>query len=91
MNRDRFPGLRDGSTLVPISAVRAPGESERTRQSGELREMARSQDVAAAVALRELGYRVNARPNCTLIAAVDPHGPAAGKLEPQDGHRHPFW
>jgi PDZ domain-containing protein len=44
--------------------------------------MARSQEVAAAVALRELGYRVPARPSGALVAGVAAGSPAAGKLEP---------
>jgi PDZ domain-containing protein len=79
-----IPGIRDGSTLVPVSAVRAPGESDVAHRRAELRSMARSQDVAAAVALRALGYRVVVRSNGTLVAGVAPDGPSRGKLQPED-------
>jgi PDZ domain-containing protein len=79
-----LPSLRDGSTLVPVSAVRSPGESDRAHRRAELRSMVRSQEVAAAVALRALGYRVVARSNGVLIAGVAPDGPSVGKLEPED-------
>jgi Lon-like protease len=79
-----LPSLRDGSTLVPVSAVRAPGESDVAHRRAELRSMARSQEVAAAVALRSLGYPVRVRPSGTIVAGVAPNGPAQGKLEPED-------
>jgi PDZ domain-containing protein len=79
-----LPRLRDGATLVPVSAVRPPGVSDTAHRRAELRSMARSQDVAAAVALRALGYRVVVRSNGTIVSAVAPDGPSAGRLEPQD-------
>jgi Lon-like protease len=79
-----WPSAREGATLVPASDVRPPGVSESERRREELEEMRRSQSVAAAVALRELGYEVVAKPVGARIelAAVD--GPAAGKLDPGD-------
>ena len=79
-----FPGLHGGSTLVPASEVRAPGESDSQHRRVELRAMAQSQEIAAAVALRELGYAVDVRAPGTVIATVQPDGPAAGKLKPND-------
>ena len=79
-----LPGIREGSTLVPASAVRAPGESEKQHRQQELRAMAESQKIGAAVALRELGYRVPVKVLGTVIAGVSPKGPADGKLEPGD-------
>jgi PDZ domain-containing protein len=49
-----------------------------------LREMTRSQSIAAAVALRRLGYKVVAEPAGALVETVFPGTPAAGKLEPTD-------
>ena len=77
-------GLHEGATLVPATAIRAPGESETQHRREELRAMALSQEVGAAVALRALGYGVDVRSPGTLIAAVDPNGPAAGKLRARD-------
>jgi PDZ domain-containing protein len=79
-----FPGLRGGSTLVPAHAVNPPGVSEEERRRGDRRLMEVSQQVAAAVALRELGYRVTARPAGAMVSDVSPGAPAAGKLRPTD-------
>lgn len=79
-----FHGLHEGSTLVPAAAIRAPGESERQHQQKELQAMALSQEVGAAVALKALGYKVDVHSPGTVILAVDPKGPAAGKLQRQD-------
>lgn len=79
-----FPGIRDGATLVPGGALKTPGETDTQRRKADLREMSRSQQIAAAVALRSLGYRVVARPTGALVDDVDPRAPAAGKLLPTD-------
>ncbi|MGH3102980.1 MAG: YlbL family protein [Gaiellaceae bacterium] len=79
-----FPSIREGSTLVPAHAIRPPGVSEDDRRRGNLREMTRSQSVAAAVALRELGFDVKADPTGALVRDVIPGAPAAGKLQPTD-------
>ncbi len=75
-----FPGLREGATVVPAEEVRPPGVSEGERRREELQEMQMSQRVAAAVALRELGYKVVAKPIGARIEFVDAESPAAGKL-----------
>jgi PDZ domain-containing protein len=79
-----FPGIRSGSSLVPEQAVRPPGVSEKARRKLDLSAMARSQDIAAAVALKELGYEVVTRPQGALVLAVRPGSPAAGKLTAGD-------
>ena len=79
-----FPGLHDGSTIVPAHAINPPGVNDSQRRQADLRDMARSQDIAAAVALRELGYKVVARPTGVLVTAIDATAPAAGKLRPTD-------
>jgi PDZ domain-containing protein len=79
-----FPSIRDGATLVPAHALNPTGLSEGARRRGNLREMTRSQRIAAAVALRELGYRVTARPRGAFVSQVFPDAPAAGKLRPAD-------
>ena len=50
-----FGGLHDGADLVPASDVNPPGVNDAQRRKLELREMRRSQQVAAAVALRAAG------------------------------------
>ena len=79
-----FPGIREGSTIVPASVVQPPGVSEKARRTEDLRAMSRSQEVAAAVALRTLGYKVTARATGVLVQDVARDAPAAGKLQPTD-------
>jgi Lon-like protease len=79
-----YPGIRGGSTLVPPEAVRPPGVDDSTRRRIDLRQMANSQDKAAAVALRELGYDVEAEPRGALVTAVYEDSPAVGHLKPSD-------
>jgi Lon-like protease len=79
-----FHGLHDGATLVPAAAIRSRGESESQHRRVELRAMALSQEVGAAVALKALGYRVGVQSPGTEIEGIDPRGPAAGKLRPRD-------
>ena len=79
-----FHGLHDGATFVPASAIRAPGESEKEHRREELQAMTLSQKVGAAVALEALGHKVDVESPGTVIADVDPKGPSAGKLRPQD-------
>ena len=43
--------------------------------------MARSQDIAAAVALQKLGYPVRVQENGALVVAVFPKLPAEGKVQ----------
>jgi PDZ domain-containing protein len=79
-----FPGLREGSTLVPGSSVNPHGVSQEVRRRADLRQMARSQEIAAAVALRKLGYRVKVREQGALVASLVGGLPAEGKLAPGD-------
>ena len=74
----------DGADLVPEEALVPPGSNFGERRQQNLRQMDRSQEVAAAVALRELGYDVNADPEGALVVGVASDAPAAGKLEPTD-------
>jgi Lon-like protease len=79
-----FPSVREGATIVPTSVVRPPGVSEKARRTEDLRSMSRSQEIAAAVALRALGYKVAAQPTGVLVDDVARDAPAAGKLQPTD-------
>jgi PDZ domain-containing protein len=74
----------DGADLVPERALVPPGSSFAERRRQNLRQMDRSQQIAAAVALRELGYDVKATPEGALVTAVASDAPAKGKLEPTD-------
>ena len=79
-----FPGMHEGSTLVPEDQLLPPGVNEEARREGELRAMARSQQVAAAVALRRLGYPVRTTSVGVIVDALVPDSPAVGKLRPND-------
>lgn len=79
-----WPGIHEGATLVPGHALNPTGLSEDERRSGNLREMSRSQQIAAAVALKELGYDVEATPIGVLVSQVIPGTPAVGKLQSTD-------
>jgi len=79
-----WPGLHEGAQLVPRSALLAPGVTDEQREIEDQRAMTRSQQVAAAVALRAAGYRVKANPTGALIEQVASDAPAAGKLLPSD-------
>ena len=79
-----FPSIREGGSLVPADALNPSGVSDQVRRTTSLRAMTRSQSIAAAVALRELGYEVTARPAGALISAISPDTPAAAKLRPGD-------
>jgi Lon-like protease len=74
----------DGARMHPASDVRAPGVSDAARRQADLRDMTRSQQIAAAVALRALGRHVVVSPTGALIEAVDSSAPAAGRLLPTD-------
>ena len=79
-----FPGIHSGASLVPAKAVNPVGvsESERIKQSQE--EMSQSQQVAAAVALRYLGYKVPVKTTGVEVTAVFPRTPADDKLDVGD-------
>jgi PDZ domain-containing protein len=75
------PGLFEGATLVPEERLNPLGVSDAARRESSLQDMTKSQQVAAAVALRELGYDVEAVPNGVLVSQISPDAPAAGEFE----------
>jgi Lon-like protease len=79
-----FPWIHKGSTLVPAKVVVPPGVSDKAVRQADLREMSISQRVAAAVALKRLGYKVVAHPSGVIVAALDSRSHAVGKLRPTD-------
>ncbi len=76
-----FPGLAEGSSLVPAEQVNPAGVSDEQRRESSLNDMSRSQQIAAAVALRSLGRKVVVEPNGVEVTLVRPGFPAEGKLE----------
>ena len=80
-----LPFLRpDGASLVPSQAVTAPGETFKQRIAEARVEMNRSEQVAAAVALRAGGLDVRTTPRGVLVEAVAVDVPAAKVLEGGD-------
>ncbi len=82
---ERVGALRpEGADVVPEHAIVPPGTDFQERRERNLEAMDRSQQIAAAVALRELGHDVGSDPEGALVLAVAPDAPAAGMLEPDD-------
>jgi PDZ domain-containing protein len=79
-----FPSIHKGSTLVPAKLIVPPGVSDKAVRQADLRAMSISQRVAAAVALKRLGYKVTANPSGVIVAALDSRSHAVGKLRPAD-------
>lgn len=79
-----LPGIEEGATLVPARVVNPSGETDEERREESLDQMSLSQRVAAAVALRSLGYEVEAIPRGAEVIDVTSGSPAEGKLEPED-------
>jgi PDZ domain-containing protein len=79
-----FPWIHKGATLVPARLIVPPGVSDKAVRQADLRAMTVSQKVAAAVALRRLGYNVVAKPSGVIVAALDGRSHAVGKLHPND-------
>jgi Lon-like protease len=79
-----FGGLHNGADLYPANAVNPPGVNDALRRTIDLEDMRRSQQVAAAVALRALHEKVRITPTGALIDAIGAGFPAVGKLAPDD-------
>jgi Lon-like protease len=79
-----FPWIHKGSTLVPAKLLVPPGVSDQAAQKADLLAMSISQKIAAAVALRRLGYRVVVRPNGVIVTNLDSASHAIGKVKSGD-------
>ena len=79
-----FPWIHSDATLVPAKLIVPPGTSGAAARAADLREMQTSQRVAAAVALRRLGYHVVVHPNGVIVNAVDLGTAAYRELQPAD-------
>lgn len=79
-----FPGLHRGASLLPASAVVPPGTNDSSAHKIDLRMMALSQKIAAAVALRRLGYDVVAQPIGVLVDGVVAGSGAVDRVQPTD-------
>jgi PDZ domain-containing protein len=79
-----FPGIREGSTLVKHEDVTPPGITDQQRIEADKRAMQLSQQIASAVALRALGYKVKIKLDGVPVVEVSGNSDAAGKVEPGD-------
>ncbi|HVS85801.1 MAG TPA: S16 family serine protease [Gaiellaceae bacterium] len=79
-----FPWLHSEGTLVPAQEIVPPGVSDAAARQADLREMTISQQVAAAVALRRLGYRVTTRSDGVIVSELVGGSNAAKVLRPAD-------
>jgi PDZ domain-containing protein len=79
-----FGGLHDGADLQQPANVNPPGVDDAQRRELGQRQMKLSQQIAAAVALRAAGYKVDAVSVGALVSDVFPEHPAVGKLQPTD-------
>ncbi|HWB23683.1 MAG TPA: S16 family serine protease [Gaiellaceae bacterium] len=79
-----FGGLHKGADLESPDNVLPAGVTNAQNDQLSLEEMKTSQQVAGAVALRSLGYKVKAVGNGARVDAIEPGLPAVGKLEPTD-------
>lgn len=74
----------EGSTLVSEQVLAPTGETDAERDRQNAADMQRSEETAAVVALRELGYEVDATPIGILVTSVAPDVPAAKSLDSGD-------
>jgi Lon-like protease len=79
-----FPGLREGATLVKHEDIAPEGISDEERIEADRRAMELSQQIASAVALRQLGYKVRISLDGVRVARVTAGSGAMGKLENGD-------
>ena len=80
-----FPSLHPHGTLEPASAHRSARDERAQAEEAELQEMSFSQRVAAAVALRRLGYHVVAKPTGVVVAQLIAwERTPPGNLQPTD-------
>ncbi len=79
-----FPWLHSNATLEPANAIVAPCSSDQQAEQAALREMSFSQRVAAAVALRRLGYRVGIDRNGVFVSQLIAGTNAPCRLQPND-------
>jgi Lon-like protease len=79
-----FPGIHEGASLVPERVLNPQGVSDQQRRSTSLNQMSRSQLVAIAVALEQLGEEVEVTPTGVEVSLVLPDAPADGVLQVGD-------
>ena len=79
-----FPWIHSDATLVPANLIVPPGTSGAAARAADLREMQISQRVAAAVALRRLGYHVVVHSDGVIVNNTELGTAAYRELQPAD-------
>ena len=79
-----FPSLHPHATLVPAGAIVPPCASDAQAETAALQQMAFSQRVAAAVALRKLHYHVLVKPTGVTVSQLISGTDAPCNLQPAD-------
>jgi Lon-like protease len=79
-----FPWLHRHASLEPAGAIVPPCSTEQEATQAQLQEMAFSQRVAAAVALKRLGYHVVVKPTGVVVSQLIAGTNAPCKLQPMD-------
>ncbi len=79
-----YPGIHEGATLVPERVLNPEGVSDTQRRRSSLNDMTRSQKIAVAVALEELGRKVEITPVGAEVVLVQPGSPADGVVQVGD-------
>jgi PDZ domain-containing protein len=79
-----FPWIRPHASLEPAGAIVPPCATAAQEEAAQLQEMAFSQRIAAAVALRRLGYHVVVRPTGVIVSQLVAGTNAPCNLQPMD-------
>jgi Lon-like protease len=79
-----FPSLRPHASLVPAEEIVPPCASPAQAEAAAIQEMSFSQRVAAAVALRKLGYHVVVKPTGVVVSQLIAGTHAPCNLQPMD-------
>ena len=79
-----FPWIHPHASLVPAGDIVAPCATPTQSEEADLQEMAFSQRVAAAVALRKLGYHVVVKPTGVVVSQLIAGTHAPCNLQPMD-------
>jgi Lon-like protease len=79
-----FPWIHPHSSFVPAGDIVPPCATPGEAEAAALQEMATSQKVAAAVALRHLGYHVGVRPTGVIVSQLFSNTNAPCNLQPMD-------
>ena len=79
-----FPWIHPHGSLEPAGAIVPPCATAAQAEAAQLQEMTVSQQIAAAVALRHLGYHVGVHPAGVVVSQLFEGTNAPCKLQPMD-------